>query len=193
MNSAHPRGSEWKTLDTDGDGHHDRVEVETKYILEVDDPPLAVTSDPKRSDWIILRVKSFASDPGTIPKHSSLCIPNAAPSAVTDILVPSHPRRLPLKIAEGVITKRGTDQTLMYAMFDAWAGSSGSPVVSRSDPTALLGVVQGAAQNAQRDARVCVVYGLDSCEPQPVTPTSHFYTKALKHEGVQTCPLTSTN
>src|SRR5690606_38860092 len=85
--------------------------------------------------------------------------------------VPSYPRQLPLKIAEGVVVAPGRSDSMMFAYFDVAGGSSGAPVVLASDPRVIVGIVSGDDFRG-RSATVCDPQhgSAPECRFQPRSP-----------------------
>ncbi|WP_146158346.1 trypsin-like serine peptidase [Enhygromyxa salina] len=180
MNSGHGDRASWRMVDTDDDGVNDHLEIETKYLLAVKESPLRVSQGSKRqSDWIVLTVEPFATSEETIPPHSVFTPASELPPVGTEILVPSHPRLLPLKIADGHTAAPIPGETAMRAIFDVSGGSSGAPILLASDPSIILGVNRGGSfrentSGGPREFTCAVSESGTTCRSQPITPSREF-------------------
>lgn len=193
MNLGHGVDASWKKVTENG---AEFLRVETKYILAIDQPLSSGTEGRDSNDWIALRVVPFQKNPNpeepqVIPPHPHFCISTTAQRGA-EILIPAHPRALPLKIANGLIVSPGDAATGMRAIYDVDQGSSGAAVLLANSPTHLIGINHGASFSRRVNGKYRAIlrecgWPDPKCPVQPITPSTQFHDKVLNYEGVQSC------
>lgn len=161
-------GCGWAGEDSDGVPGLDYLEVDRRHVLAVAD--MILPGGNRDADWIKIRVKPLVEG-DEIPQHPKFMLATEPPPNKTKIIVPSYPRQLPLKIADGVIHSHDAEGG-MRAYFDVAGGSSGSPLLLADDPRVIVGIVKGANWRDPRE-ETCKpdVDGHEKCPPQPCTST----------------------
>jgi hypothetical protein len=139
MNLGHAPDAAWRLELCGGETC---LKVEAKYVLAITKVlHHGGTKDMKNSDWAVLRLSPLGSAP--IPSHAAFRISSAPQPPETKIIVPAHPRMLPLKIADGATVTPGSFELAMTSHYDTAGGSSGAPLLLADDPTTLVGVNRG--------------------------------------------------
>ena len=159
------------------DGRFDTyLEIDSKYVLAVE-VPFAGSAGSVRlrlPDWMVVRVKARE---GSIPDHPNFCLALDDLSELRRVVVPGHPRNLPLKISEGLFDPRGIEPMAVYSWFDVAGGTSGAPLlVGPDDGLQVVGVHMGSSDvltaGGRHYARLCRQPGEEDCKWQPATPVA---------------------
>ena len=142
-------------------------------------------------DWAVLEVERL--DPkAALPDHETLCLDPNPVEAGADLLVPSHPRLLPLLMARGSVISPGHANAALTTFFDVAGGSSGAPLVRARQRLRMVGVhrgqVDGIENNGRPSHHSCSVPDSGHCYEQPATPIAMILASQQDLETVHICP-----
>jgi hypothetical protein len=169
------RDHHWPTIDLDGDGSPDHARIDPRFVLAVDDVVDCELRQASPPDWAVFRVRPLLVDQAEIPEHAHFELARSNPGVKAKIRVLAHPRLLPLKLADGIITASVEAPGGMTAIFDVAQGSSGSPVLlAKQDVIVGINRVRSRRWMNQDGyyERRCTLDAVNGCFHQPLTPAT---------------------